>query len=40
MRVGEEIGNGIYKCYSQGIHVGDFHHSEFMEFNEWASKHS
>ncbi len=38
MRTGELLDNGMYKCYSNGIYVGDFAPSDFMEFEQWVKQ--
>jgi hypothetical protein len=38
MRVGEQLEDGKYKCYTGGVYVGDFEQSEFMEFNKWKNE--
>lgn len=38
MRLGEVDADGKYKCYMNGVYVGRFAKSEFMEFDKWVKE--
>lgn len=38
MRVNGITNEGKYKCYTGGVHVGDFDRSEIIDFNLWVKK--
>ena len=38
MRIGEFLPDGKYRCYSNGMRVGDFSEEEFMEFDKWVKE--
>jgi hypothetical protein len=38
MRLGDKLDNGKYRCYSDGLLVGEFSEEEIMEFDKWVKE--